>query len=1091
MKRSLTTPAAHERIDAARNWLDTRSASEQLLVVAATKEAASELVRAHALRSPAAATFGWYRATLERVAAELAADVLAEKNLVPVTAFAAVGVVTRVVQRLRASGELGRYEPIAHTPGFPRAVAATLDELRRGGLEPEALRAIAPELAILMARYAGALRDAGLVDRAAVFRLAVERVRSGADHAWLGVPTLFLDVEISSRAEAELVAAITERAPEALATVPSGDERTAARLASAGFASDTAAAAACDGRLRRLQARLFEALGSHAVETLGDDVVILSAPGESRECVEIARRLLRHAREGVPFDRMAVLLRSPDEYRAHLEEAFDRAGIPAYFARGAVRPDPSGRAFVALLACAAERFSAKRFAEYLSLSEVPELPDGREPPPARPSADRWVPPDDELVPEVLAEGRAESTAERADEPADAVESAAPGGSLRVPRRWEDLLVESAVIGGLDRWRSRLDGLEKELGLDLLELDDPDDPAAEMIRRRLADLDSLRGYALPVLEELAALPARAPWGEWLDRLSALATRVLRRPERVLASLAELAPMWEVGPVDLDEVRLVLAERLLEIAVPPPKSRHGRVFVAPADRARGLSFDVVCVPGLAEKLFPRSVREDPILVDAARAALAADLATNEDRVRAERQALRLAVGAAERTLVFSYPRLDLDKGRPRVPSFYGLEAVRAAEGRLPGFDELAARAEHVAQTRIGWPAPLAAEDAIDEAEHDLAVLEAVIRLDEERSVGMARYLLDANPHLGRALRFRARRWLRRWTPADGLLDPGPAALEALSRHRLAERSFSPTALENFATCPYRFLLHAIHRLAPREVPEPLEEMSPLQRGSLVHEVQFDLFRRLDEERLLPVVPSNLERARGVLDEVIAAVADRYREELAPAIVRVWEAGVDGVRADLREWLRRMSEDDSGFVPWRFELAFGLRERRNRDRHSIPEPVDIEGGLKLRGSIDLVERDGAARLRITDHKTGAVRFPKDGVVVGGTLLQPVLYALAMEKVFPDATVVEGRLHYCTSTGGYEVRTVPLDREARGAARSVAEAVEDALTRGFLPALPKKGACAFCDYAIVCGPYEEARTRRKPADRRLDPLLNLRERK
>ena len=62
---------------------------------------------------------------------------------------------------------------------------------------------------------------------------------------------------------------------------------------------------------------------------------------------------------------MAVLLNSPGEYRAHLNEAFARSDIPAYFVQGITAPDPAGRALLALLACAADGLSAKRFAEYL------------------------------------------------------------------------------------------------------------------------------------------------------------------------------------------------------------------------------------------------------------------------------------------------------------------------------------------------------------------------------------------------------------------------------------------------------------------------------------------------------------------------------------------------------------------------------------------------------------------------------------------------------------------------------------------------------------------------------------------------------
>ena len=61
------------------------------------------------------------------------------------------------------------------------------------------------------------------------------------------------------------------------------------------------------------------------------------------------------AESGVAFDRIAVLLRAPEEYRPHLVEAFGRAGIPAHFARGTVQPDPAGRAFLALLGDPARR----------------------------------------------------------------------------------------------------------------------------------------------------------------------------------------------------------------------------------------------------------------------------------------------------------------------------------------------------------------------------------------------------------------------------------------------------------------------------------------------------------------------------------------------------------------------------------------------------------------------------------------------------------------------------------------------------------------------------------------------------------------
>ena len=1080
--------AADARVERARRWLLERAPAEEILVVGANADAASELLRAAALER--SASFGWHRVTLGRLAAELARPLLIERELTPIGQLASEAVVARVLHEMRSAGSLGRYTRAAGGPGLARAIARTLAEVRMAGLAPDAFAKSASELEAIARAYEAELAAAGLADRATVFALASGAAADpAAGHPLLGLPTLLLDVSVGQAVERDLVRALAARAPSLVATVPTGDAETQRNLEAAlGVPAGDLASSDAPTSLRGLQAHLFEE-SAPPPSPLEEDVVVLSAPGENRECVEIARRLLRFAADGVPFDRMAVLLRSPAEYRPHLEEAFARAAIPAHFARAALRPDPAGRAFLALLACAAEGLSARRFAEYLSLGEVPDATREGAPPEVSPAGERWVPPDEELVPSVVAGALGEASPRDDDEPLpeDPDAQAVVAGTLRAPRRWEQLLVDAAVIGGGERWARRLAGLEQELRLAREALDDADDPRHGQFERDLQDLAHLRAYALPLITALDALPDRERWGDWLDALSALASRALRHPERVLSVLAELTPMGAVGPVALEEVVLVLSERLQQVAVPPSTRRFGCVFVADPESARGLAFDVVFVPGLAERLFPRKIVEDPILLDVEREALPAGLATNEARVARERLALRLAVGAARQRVVLSYPRLDLDHARPRVPSFYALEALRAAEGRLPGFDELAARAESLTDARVGWPAPREPEDAIDEAEHDLALLERVLQRDPDRAVGTARYLLEANPHLGRALRFRARRWRRRWSAADGLVEPGEAGRAAIRAHGLAARSYSPTALQHLAACPYRFLLQAVHRLSPREVPEAIEELDPLQRGSLVHRVQFELFEKLRDADLLPVTPPTLARARALLDEVLDRVAAQARDDLAPAIDRVWEDGIESVRADLREWLRRASEDDSGFVPWRFELAFGMPGSRGADPHSSSEPVRLDCGIGLRGYIDLVERTGDGRLRATDHKTGRVRVADQAILAGGDSLQPVLYALALDKLFPEDSVDAGRLYYCTAAAGFEERVIPLDERARKSAAVLAEVVDDALSRPFLPAAPASRACDWCDYRVVCGPYEELRTSRKPRPE-LEPLARLR---
>jgi len=1082
--RIVVAPAAAQRLDEAAEWLKQRRRDEELLVVAHSLEAAASIV--HRVASENGAAFGWRTSTLPRVASALAHPVLAARGVSVAGQLVLEALCARIVHARAREGGLGRFQPIADRPGLVRAIARTIRELRVAGVTHTTLAERDDDLAPFLDAYERALAEAHLADRATVLSCAADVARTSSGDGLAGVPLLLLDTPIGSALEGELVAALAARAPELLTVAQDGDARTVAFLARAlASATRDARTPTSPGALGRLQARLFDPRGAEPA-AIDERVVVVSAPGESRECVEIARRIQREAERGVPYDRIAVLLRSPAHYRAHLLEALRRAGVPAHFAGGVARPDPGGRAFLALLGCAAEQLSARRFAEYLSLGQVPDRTREGEPPQQQPSESRWVRADDELLPRALARISGELSTLRDDDT-----------QLPSPRRWENLLVEAAVIGGRERWVRRLDGLGNELTLDLQALDDrdPESPRALGIRRSLADLAALRAFALPLLEALDALPQLATWEVWLDALTALASRALRRPERVLSVLSELSPMGPVGPVDLHEVRIVLTTRLRDLIVAPETTSAGRVFVGDAELARGLSFEVVFVPGLAEKIFPQKVVEDPILRDAARVALGprARLETNEDRIAAERLALRIAVGSARERVVLSYPRIDLDQSRPRVPSFYGLEVLRAAEGNLYGFEELTRRAEHAAETdgaaatRLGWPAPRSPLDAIDEAEHDLSLLATLLHRPPSETKGTARYLLDANVHLARALRSRARRWIRKWTPADGLVDPAPEAAAALQKHLPAARSFSPTALQNFAACPYRFVLQAIHRLSPREVPEPIEELDPLQRGSLVHEVLFELLVGLRDDGRLPLRAEDFDEARDRLDAVVERVAARFRDELAPAIDRVWDDGIASIRADVREWLVRAVEP-SPWTPWKFELSFGLSDRRAQDPASILEPVTIDAGVKLRGSIDLVERHTDGALRATDYKTGKARAKPDAVIGGGETLQPVLYALALERMFPEHRVAGGRLYYCTSSGEYKQVDIQLDQYARNAAAEVVTIISDAIAKGFLPAAPAERACEYCDYRPVCGPHEEQRTAKKSRDR-LVQLRRLRE--
>lgn len=1046
-------PPAHTRLDGARSFL--REVKEAY-VVGASRGAADDLVR-----SLNATTFGIHRFSLAQLAFRVAATRLAERNLTPVTRLAAQASAAHVAYRLASKGKLPYLGAVSDFPGFAPSLTATLQQLRAAGAEK-----VPGDIGALLAEYGDELEANAHSDAAVLFEIATAALR---EHP-IAKPLVLLDVRPQTRAEKEFVAALVEGATRVFApSAPSGSD-----LRFSDSLRDPKANVrphpAQTNALARLRANLFSR-DELPKGDFDDSVVFFSAPGEGREAVEIVRAIAAHAKDGVPFDAMAVFLRAPAKYQAHLEAAFERAGIPAYFARGSRRPDPAGRALLALLACAAERLSAKRFGEYLSLGQVPLAP----------KEVGWRPPED-FVDEFEIDEEGETP-----HPAVDIE----------PYRWEALLVEAAVLGGKDRWHRRLKGLDAELRRRLTEIqsEEPESARIDILQRQLDRLQHLRDFALPIIERLDSLPHGRSWKEWIDALRDLTAAALRKPERVLEVLAELEPMGEIAPVTIDEVRVTLAERLSSLEVRPPKRRFGRVFVAPIEQAAGRSFRVVFIPGLVERGFPQKVREDPLLLDAARRTVSKDLETNDERAADERLLLQMAIGAAEGKLYVSYPRLDAAAGRSRVASFYALDIIRAVTGRIPDAKELEEMANRTIGARLAWPAPAHPSSAIDDFEHDLSILGPRLSITAPgEQAGRARYLLELNPYLAQSLRARYMRWEKHaWNRFDGITKKSEGIRELLDANSLRARPYSPSALQRYATCPYQFFLSAILRLAPREEPEPPVRLDALTRGTMIHEMHATTLRRLKAMGMLPVTIDRIEAAEEVLHEVVDSIAAQWEEDLAPAIARVWLDEITMIRTDLRLWLREIASEVDQWIAEKCEYAFGLEPRAEYDATSVREPVTLPDGFLLRGSVDLIERRAhlLEDLRVSDYKTGSNRTREGMVIGGGETLQPLLYALAVEKLF-DMPVAVSRLFFSTSRGGFAKRDVGINLQTKETVLRVLRQIDEAVLSGFLPPTPRikfrKPACEWCDFLSVCGPYEPIRATRKDGQR-LAELERLRD--
>ena len=281
--------------------------------------------------------------------------------------------------------------------------------------------------------------------------------------------------------------------------------------------------------------------------------------------------------------------------------------------------------------------------------------------------------------------------------------------------------------------------------------------------------------------------------------------------------------------------------------------------------------------------------------------------------------------------------------------------------------------------------------------------------------------------------------------------------------------PRVLQQYARCPYRFALRGIHGLRPAGQPAGIQRMDPATRGEIYHAVQFELLRESCRRR--PAGAANALDARAPAGGASATrpisrrpfrrSGARRSRPFAPTCA----AGCSRRRRWKPDWTPQFSE-----------LSFGLRDPAGRDPRSRKEPVEIEGGFRLQGSIDLVERHVRAACCawwITRPAASPIRGRRWWAV--GEVLQPALYALAAEKMLGEP-VAFGRLYYSTIAQNYAAIDVPLSTIGRASApQQVLRMIDDAIATASCRPLRARTAARRCEYLPVCGPYEEERVGEK----------------
>jgi ATP-dependent helicase/nuclease subunit B len=887
--------------------------------------------------------------------------------------------------------------------GLHRAIQRTLEELRRAGLGPRALRTEAfedprkgRELAEILRAYEAALVHAGATDTADVLRRGALVCREGRaprlpENAFLLRPA-GLDL---APLEEEFVAAFAD-APVILPEDPA------------------------DGH-------------SHA------GLLFASALGEENEIRGALRRVLD---EGLPWDAMELVFDDDATYRPLILEIATAYGVPCTFSDGIpatyTRP---GQGILDYLEWVGEDFPSS------------------------------------ALERLLADGRANLDAFR--------QEGSRAGGVRLSRALRRL----RIVAGAPRWMPRLDALVRRE--EQLPPDSPDDPAGEAARRdRLAAATTLRRFVGRLFE----LTPRAEDGR--VSLPALASACASVVREALARRSDLDGAAARALADLFEQLAALPERTLSpaeaarrlreavraLSVESSPAAPGHLHVSRLERGGWAGRPLTIVLGLDESRFPGPPRQDPVLLDAERAALSPRLPRpGESRARERRQALLSLLGRARGRIVASFTNRDILLDAERFPSPVLLELFRLRENRLAASygDLLASLPPAASFVPSGEP--------LDETEWWLA------RLRENAGAeGLEDEVGRAYPWLADGARAGAERDSEAFTPWDGRVGGPPGAFDP----RATGEPVSASRLERLAKCPRAYFFEFVLGLAAPEEDRPEDAwLNAKEFGNLLHEILHDLLSTLRAEGLHLDPARHEERLQRLTKRHLA----RWREIVPPpndAAFRVQEREVFDA---CRIFLSSEARENAGALPRYFEVPFGLARGNASEPLGSKEPIEIGVGRSrflLRGQIDRIDETAPGTFAVWDYKSGSdFSYAEDDLrrdpLHGGRVLQHALYARAAATLLARAGEAPVRVAsgYFFLTRKGKGRRVLLEPKPQAVDRTLG-ALFSLLSSGSFPHTTDPHDCRFCPYRSICGDVDNAagqaaRKRKSPnRDRLLVPL-------
>jgi ATP-dependent helicase/DNAse subunit B len=544
-------------------------------------------------------------------------------------------------------------------------------------------------------------------------------------------------------------------------------------------------------------------------------------------------------------------------------------------------------------------------------------------------------------------------------------------------------------------------------------------AAKGLEALAAFFDGLPRAATPaewasVVQSLVPLCGGA--GDTSGTFESFATADSQACRQIVETLYGLRKLEErIGTASRALTRTEFGELLADVAahesLPQSLDTTGRVRVLSAISARGAEASHVYFAGLTEHAMPANAGAQGYYSPRDTARLIRNglpLVSPQRRYEEEILLFYEIITRARERLVLSFAALD-EKAQPVLPSPFLEEARRVAGVGVDGLEtnptvKVLRRLDLRPVDRDARP--LCVREFRTRAVCDAVVdggsperLQTFVAAGGEGDAGAA--LLDGLSIVA------ARAERDAFGPAEGLFASEKAA-RALARQFGPLHPWSPTALEGFALCPFRFLMARVLEIEPLDDLELATDYR--RRGGLVHQCLVELYQRLARVESV-FLSSHVDAAQvkaGMLAFIEAQIARLEGGGYADALEAI---DLEQVR-NFSETLHLQQQCYDGWngawdgPPWpvHFEVRFGPArggvQKEGEDPLSTDDPFTLDLGdeqIKLTGRVDRIDVGtvrGRTVFNIIDYKTGAVDSLSAKDVRRGLQLQTPLYAMAVEE-------------------------------------------------------------------------------------------------